>query len=409
VQIRIETVPRERLEEFETRTRLAFHEHGHPADIAIDVALLEPETTYAIRDDGAMVAMAAAFERELTVPGAMLPVSAVSAVGVVPGHTRRGFLGALMRRQLDDAHAAGMAVAALWVSEGAIYGRYGYGPATRSVNYELQLPRGELRAGLPLPAERARLVTEPDAALPQAREVFEQVRPRHPGVLGRSDGWWARRVHDPEHRRDGFGPLRAVVQPGPGGQPAAYALYSAVLRWDDHGPAGELRVRELVATTPEARAGLWRYLLGLDLIRTLGWGLAPDHDPLAHMLASTDPLVRKVGGGLWVRLIDVGAALAARRYAVPLDVVLEVSDAFCPWNEGRRRLRADGDEVTCEPTSAAADLELDAAVLGAAYLGGTRLDTLAGAGLVRELRPGALARAALAFRAAAEPWCPEIF
>jgi predicted acetyltransferase len=107
--------------------------------------------------------------------------------------------------------------------------------------------------------------------------------------------------------------------------------------------------------------------------------------------------------------VDVDAALAARRYAAPLDVVLEVADAFGPWNAGRRRLRADGEAVTCERSSAAPDLELDAAALGAAYLGGTRLETLAGAGLVRELRPGALAEASLAFRAAAEPWCPEVF
>lgn len=407
--IDVETVPREELEAFESITGLAFHEQRHPADIAVDVALLDPARAWAIREDGAIVATAAAYERELTVPGGSLPASAVSAVGVLPGHTRRGFLSALMRHHLEDARAAGQAVAVLWVSEGAIYGRYGYGPATRSVHYELQVKAAGLRADAPVPAERARLVTDVGAALPEAREVFERVRPLHPGMVSRSDGWWARRIHDPEHRRDGLGPLRAVVQPGPNGRAAAYALYSAKLGWDDHGPRGELRVRELAAATTEARAGLWRYLLGLDLIRTIGWGLAPDHDPLAHLLASTDPLVRKVGGGLWVRLVDVGAALAARRYAAPLDVVLEVGDAVCPWNAGRRRLRADGDAVTCEPADGAADLALDAAALGAAYLGGTRLDTLAGAGLVRELRPGALAEAAHAFRAAAEPWCPEIF
>ena len=406
--IRVETVSREELELFEATTGLAFHEERHPADIAIDVALLDPERTLAIREDGAIVATAAAYPRELTVPGATVPASAVSAVGVLPGHTRRGFLTALMRRHLDDARAEAIPVAALWVSEGAIYGRYGYGPATRSVHYELVLKEAALRAGAPLPAEWARLATVQDA-LPAMRAVFEEVRPRHAGILSRSDGWWTRRVHDPEHRRDGFGPLRAVIQPGPGGGPAGYALYSAKLSWGDHGPAGELRVRELAAATPEARAGLWSYLLGLDLMRTLGWGLAPDHDPLAHLLASTDPLVRKVGGGLWIRLVDVDAALSARRYAAPLDVVLEVADAFGPWNAGRRRLRADGEAVTCEPSAEAADLELDAAALGAAYLGGTRLEALAGAGLVRELRPGALAEASLAFGAGAEPWCPEIF
>jgi predicted acetyltransferase len=177
------------------------------------------------------------------------------------------------------------------------------------------------------------------------------------------------------------------------------------MTWSDRGPAGSVAVTEVVAETPEAHAGLWRFLLGLDLVRTLQWRLAPEHDALAHLLESYDAVDRRAGDGLFVRLLDVDAALSARSYAIPLDVVLEVDDPFCPWNSGRHRLRED----RCEPTDAPADLALGAEALGAIYLGGTPLTALATAGRVRELQPGALAEAATAFRGAVEPWCPEIF
>jgi len=164
-------------------------------------------------------------------------------------------------------------------------------------------------------------------------------------------------------------------------------------------------LRELVAETPEARAGLWRFLLGLDLVRTLQWRLAPDHDPLTHMLTGNDAVNRRAGDGLFVRLLDVEAALSARTYAAPLDLVIEVDDPFAPESGGRYRLR-DG---ACERTGDEPDLELGAEELGAIYLGGTPVTALAAAGRIRELRPGALLEAATAFRSAVEPWCPEIY
>jgi predicted acetyltransferase len=140
-------------------------------------------------------------------------------------------------------------------------------------------------------------------------------------------------------------------------------------------------------------------------VRTLQWRLAPDHDPLAHFLTGNDAVDRRAGDGLFVRLLDVEAALSARAYAVPADLVLEVDDRFCPECGGRFRLRDGG----CARTDDEADLALGAEALGAIYLGGTPLTALAGAGRVRELRPGTLAEAATAFRGTVEPWCPEVF
>jgi predicted acetyltransferase len=184
-----------------------------------------------------------------------------------------------------------------------------------------------------------------------------------------------------------------------------YALYAVRPAHDDDGPAGEVGVRELVAATPEARAALWAYLLDQDLTRTVTWHLAPADEPLWLMLADPRAVRRTAWDGLWVRIVDVAAALSARSYRTTADLVFEVTDAFCAGNAGRYRL-ADG---TCAPTGAEPDIALDVSALGAAYLGGPTLRELAAAGRVQELRPGALDRASAAFRGGVAPWCAELF
>ena len=221
------------------------------------------------------------------------------------------------------------------------------------------------------------------------RAVYERVRGERPGMLDRPAPWWDVRLYDPESGRNGAQPLRALAVPD------GYALYAVRPDRDDEGPAGEVVIRELVAATPAARALLWDFLLDQDLTRTVTWALAPADDPLWLMLTDADAVRVALEAALWVRLVDVQAALSARRYTGDPDVVLDVADAFCPWNAGRYRLAGGG----CERTDAEPDLALDAAALGAAYLGGTLLSELAAAGRVAELRPGALARASAAFRA----------
>jgi predicted acetyltransferase len=99
----------------------------------------------------------------------------------------------------------------------------------------------------------------------------------------------------------------------------------------------------------------------------------------------------------------VEAALGARTYAEAESVVLEVTDSFCPWNEGRYQLPG-GDRTEVEP-----DLRVDVTTLGSVYLGGFTFAALARALRLEELSPGAIARADTLFRVDRAPWCPEIF
>jgi predicted acetyltransferase len=378
----------------------AFHNDVSEHEMARWKRVLEPERTLALRDRGRIVAGTGIFSRRLTVPGGEVPMAGVTLVGVKPTHRRRGLLTALMRRQLADVHEEGReAVAALWASEGAIYGRFGYGMATTTGNLDVDKRDARLRSRPKLAVE---LMTPPDA-LEAMRALHDTIRPTWPGMLDRDGPWWDDRIDDPEEEREGAWPLRAAVVPD------AYALYSVKRSWADGRSTSEVIVREVVAVTPEAGAAIWGFLLGLDLTTRLLYWLAPADEPLQHMITEAYAVKMRIGDGLWVRLVDLPRALRERSYAEPFEVVLEVADDVCPWNAARWALRFDGTTATCGRTAVAADLELGVAELGAAHLGGTTLAVLARAGRVRELRDGALARASRAFRAERAPWCPEIF
>ena len=387
----------------------AFHEDVHPDEAEMWDKLFEPERSLAAFEGGDIVATTAIFTRELTIPGAVVTAAGVTAVGVLPTHRRRGLLTALMRRQLDDVRAAGEPVAALWASEQAIYGRFGYGLAAAHATLTIRTAGTRVHPDLPAPAGRM-VIESPADAVARIAPLYDRVRRERVGHLDRAGVWWERRVRDSERLRDGRNALRAAIHEAPDGEVDAYVLYAVKSGWQD-GPDSTVFVRELLADGPEATAAAWSYMLGLDLTRTLEyWFAAPDL-PLADLLSGPNRTRVELGQNLWIRLVDVPAALAARTYAAPVDVVLEVEDAFCPWNAGRYRLAAGapGSAATCEPSAAPADLALSAADLGAAYLGGTSLAALAGIGRVAELRPGALEAAATAFRGVRAPWCPEIF
>jgi predicted acetyltransferase len=389
----------------------AFHSGFHPDDLAMFTSLFEPERSLAAFDDGQMAGVTGIYTRELTIPGALMGVAGVTLVGVLPTHRRRGILTALMRRQLDDVRAAGEPVAALWASEGAIYGRFGYGSAARDANLTLRTAGARLAPGMPAPGGRMTLL-DPRDAIERIAPLYERVRRERVGHLGRTDAWWRRRTGDPEHRRDGRSPLRAAVHEHDDGSVDGYALYAVKQGWTD-GPDGRVFVRELVADGPEATAAMWAFLIGLDLTRSVELLLGPPDEPYGEIVSAPQNPRLELGANLWIRLVDLPAGLAARAYATTLDVVVEVDDAFCPWNAGRWRLATEpaGDAfaATCERTDAPPDIACSAADLGAAYLGGTTLAALAAIGRVRERSPGAVARASRAFGWTRQPWCPEIF
>ncbi|WP_037841579.1 sterol carrier protein domain-containing protein, partial [Streptomyces sp. NRRL WC-3549] len=194
------------------------------------------------------------------------------------------------------------------------------------------------------------------------------------------------------------------------GEVSGYVTYHLRPAWDEAGPRGTVAVRDLAALDPASYAALWRFLFGIDLTSVVECGNRPADDAVLRLVSDVRRCEVRVRDGLYVRLVDVGAALEARRYRAPVDLVLEVEDDFCPWNAGRWRLTGDAEgEASCRRTEDRADLSLSVRELGAAYLGGVSLTALAAAGLVREHRPGTVAEAATAFSWDVAPWCPHGF
>ncbi len=379
----------------------AFQEDLHDDDVALWTRLIEPERTLAVRSGGAIVASAGLLTMQLAVPGGVVPMAGLTGVGVDPVHRRRGLLDRMMRAHLAAIHeAGGEAISALWASEAGIYGRWGYGPATRTANLTVRSADARLLGG---PAPGRPRAGSPSELLGHMRAVYDAVQPGCPGMLGRADVHWDDRIADLEHRRGGAGRLRALATDG------GYALYAVHEGRDDGRPDNQVRLRELVAASPAARAVLWEHLLTLSLTRSVNWPLAPEDEPLTHMLRDTRAVRARLDDALYVRLVDLPRALAERSYAAPVDVVLEVADDTCPWNAGRWRLAADAAGATCERTGAPADLALSATELGAAHLGGAPLALLGAAGRVEERTPGALAAASHALKGVREPWCGVVF
>jgi len=396
-----------------------------PERLAISLSLFEPERSLAVFDAhaesfagpgparaGDIVGTAGAFSFQMAVPGGMLPVAGVSYVSVLPTHRRRGIARALMTRQLSDIAARGEEpVAALWASEAPLYGRYGYGQATWVAGFKVGRGEGALTIA-PDPSISLRLAPPADVVADLAK-VYDSVLASQPGFFTRGDAWWDRAVADIEAERGGAGPLRCLLACDPAG-PRGYALYRARQVWDDaeYLPDSKISVEELIASDPLASAALWRDLLSRDLVTEVSAANRPADDPLLFQLADPRRARPQTSDGIWVRIVDLPRALRGRAYSCPVEVVLEVTDDLLPANAGRWRLRATGgrgDDVTCGRTDDPADVALDVRELGAAYLGGTRLGTLAAAGLVTERRAGTLSQLSAAMSWDPSPWCPVIF
>ncbi|MFF0391204.1 GNAT family N-acetyltransferase [Kitasatospora sp. NPDC004615] len=404
-----------RAEEWETwygTLDVAFGGGGEaPAERALWHELTEVERSLAICEGERIVGGCSAFSFRLVVPGgAVVPAAGVTMVGVLPTHRRRGALTAMMRRQLADVHAAGEALAVLTASEPVIYGRFGYGQGTRKA--VISMIRGRVKVHTP--ERRGELVlrlADPGAELARCEELYDRLATRRPGTLVRQPGWDKLPVLDAPESRSGFSPLQSVVAEDPEtGELLGYARYAVKDDWNDRGAAGVVRVRAVQAEQPWVYARLWEFLLDLDLTERVEAFNLPADDPLMHLVSDYRHLMPRLVDAMFVRLVDLPKALEARGWAQPVDAVLEVTDAFCPWNAGRWRLTAvPGKPASCVPTDEPADLELDVRELGSVYLGGTSLTALAAAGLVRELRTGALEQVSAAFRSGLEPWLPHGF
>ncbi len=368
----------------------------------------QPERTWAAFEGTQAVGTFHSWGTELTVPGlARIPVAAVSAVTVLPTHRRRGILTELSAREHAALQERGEIAAILYASEYPIYGRFGYGPATRWATWTVDTRMARMRRDGPGGVE----LVLPHADLePVLRGAFERVRVAHAGEIRRRDITWGYRMGLREEpwgdRWKGFLALRRDAA----GEVDGFVRYSGKESWAHHVPQNEINVQELVAATDEAYDALWRFLLELDLVARISIDPAREHERLPWVLVNARAArAEDPGEGLWVRLFDVARALETRTYEQSGSLVLDVVDPAAVGGRHRLALDVSPDGATCRPTDRLPDVALDVAALGAAYLGGTpvrRAVLVAGAD---EHTPGALRALDAMLRTVDAPHCSTFF
>jgi predicted acetyltransferase len=353
-------------------------------------------------DDDQIVATAHAFLFDLTVPGdGTTKAAGVTDVAVATTHRRRGLVTELMRRQLVESRERGEPVAILIASESAIYGRYGYGVSSTVIDVSVDTRYGALRSDV-TPPGRVRFVDDvtADKVFP---EIYERHRVSQAGAIPRHEVWWER------WRDDRKGAESLAVYETPDGRVDGYARYSVRAKWDGGLPAHTLQIHDLITVSVNATAALWRHCLSADLVREVSIGARPVDDPLRWLLANPRAMrVTRMGDMVWTRLLDVPAALGARRYAADDAFVLEVHDELFGGTT-RYALDAGRDGAACVATDASPDASMTVGELGAIYLGGTAATELGAVGRIREEKADAVRRLESCFASTPKPWSATWF
>jgi predicted acetyltransferase len=366
----------------------------------------EYDRTISAFDDGEIVGTSGAFSYLMNVPGGEAhPTGGVTFVAVRPTHRRRGVLTEMMNRQLADARERGEPLSALYASEAVIYGRFGYGHAAPVQKLTVDTRHAAFRPDVVTPGTLRLVGLDDFKAI--GPPMYDRAIAGRPGTFRRHEAWWEARLYDPEGWREGNSARRFVVY-SEDGEDLGYLAYRHKEKWEGDTPSNEATVVEEMALTPVAYAALWRYILSLDLVTKVQAWSRPVDAPLPWLFADPRRVQRQLHEGLWVRLVDVAAALAGRAYATDGQLVIEVADASLPDNAGRYRLTAGSDGATCERTDGPADVALDVSALGALYLGGQDAEAMAYAGLV-DGDAEAVARLQAMFRWTPAPFCADQF
>jgi predicted acetyltransferase len=383
-------------------------------DAAAVTAELRPlwdlRRTWAAFDDGRMCGTFRSWATDITVPGGgQLPATAIAGVSVLPTHRRRGILRGMVAAEHAAARERGEALSLLWAAEYPIYGRFGYGPACHDASWALTTRATGFHDPAVADAGSVALVEPSEEAVDTIRGIFEAWRPRQPGEIRRRDYRWGFDLGvRPSAWGDAWKGFLAIHRDA-AGTADGFARYHATEHWDKGQPSYTLNLDELHALTDEAYASLWQFLAGYDWVATIKADRRSPSERLPWLLTNARAASVEVGDGLWVRLLDIARSLEGRRYERTGTLVLEIADPESTGGRVRLELDAGADGASARPTTRSADLTLDVAALGAAYLGARGLGYAVLATGADEHRSGALAEADALFRTLDEPWCSTFF
>lgn len=358
-EIRPATV--EEMSAFMALGKYAFADNAAP-DATSDPSPLLPEWTLAAFAGDHVVASAGGFPFKMRFNGRAVAADGVTAVSTDPGYRRQGAVRALIEGLIHRARDNAMPVSILWASMGAIYQRFGYGLASTMVEYNIEPRYVQFQFGEPA-SGYVRLLDK-DAALPLCKTIYRTYCSDRTLLLHRADVLW-----DIMFRRNEEQNVHAAVYFDQADQPKAYALYQAKWGDSDSDEGQILGVSDLAWCDIEGYRGIWEFLASHDLASRIRWWRAPEDDPAPGMLLEPRRLHRRTGDAVWLRVNDVAAALAARGYDLPGEVVLRVTeDDLCPWNVGTYHLLATGEDTAIERVADTTAVDLDISINGLASL-----------------------------------------
>jgi len=376
---------------------LAFGEAPDKPDASRTFGEAELDRTRAAIVDDEIIGTGRNYSFELTLPGgAIVPAAGVSWIAVKPTHRRRGVLRGMMAELDADARAHGEMFTTLTASEGGIYGRFGYGIATWRMNFHIEQKRGTFRSP-PLDDGRVRYVerAEAFAIFP---DVYERACTQRPGMVSRPAEWWSESYY---HRLPPDAASFFVVHEDRDGVADGFLAFVIAGTFDAGIHRKDLQVVDLITLTPEVRARLWQFAMSVDLIETVSAGLMPVDEPLRLLLKDPRRLrVNTLNDHLWLKILDIEGALAARTYSVADRIVIQVQDGATAT---RVELEGGPDGAQCRSTTDEPDLTLRRSVLGSIYLGGTRAEQYVAAGEIGQRTTGAAARLDAMFAAYPAP------
>jgi predicted acetyltransferase len=308
-----------------------------------------------------------------------LPLQMITDVTVSPAHRRQGLLRRMITDDLADAVGRGLPLAALTVSETTIYGRFGFGLSSWRHRIEVDT---RSRFGLRDFVDPGRVeLAEPGELWPVMERNFAAFHERTRGSVSRPAHYRPWITGSFDFHEQGPNPrLRAAVHLDSTGEPDGHVVYQH--RGYADVPGGKVTVLDLVAADPAAYLALWRFLADIDLCVRVEWNNSSADDPLVWAL--TDAACRKVDkvdDHIWVRVLDVVTALEGRPWGSDGSVVLGISDPL-GHADGSFRVTVKEGEANVEPVADDPEVRVDAETLGALYLGGAAVATLAAAGRV---------------------------
>ena len=367
-------------------------------------SLMPLDRTVAAFDGDELVGTLGDFPLQLTLPGGgQLDMAGTTMVTVRPTHTRRGILRSMMRSHLDNAVERGEAIAGLWASEPGIYGRFGFGHATDC--HDVTIDSRHVDPLIVAPDLTLRLIAG-DQLQKLVAPFWNRIANQRPGFIDRNDARWQDLANDPDWTRGGASSARHVVVERDG-QVVGYLAYRQRENWENFTANGSVVVNALVGEDLDAHLALWAFALDVDLFPNVNYWDGAIDDPLVEVVSNARAVRRTSVDGLYVRILDISAALVARKYECDGEVVFKLTDDM-GYADGTYRLTVVNGRGTVTASTVSDPVELGVRELGAMYLGRHCTDLHATLGDISG--PGAaVQRLGQLFATARAPWCPEMF